>query len=150
MVYLPHEQMASAAVISVCYSANLLQWQRFAPFSCKCSVFSHDRDLLFLLFSESVFESVNLSIMTEIWSSHIQRVSVWISKSFYYDRDLHFSYPESQCLNQWIIHLWQRLALFLSSESVFESVNHSIMTEMCSFLSSESVFESMNLFCSLP
>lgn len=61
-----------------------------------------------LSFSRSVFETVNLSVMTELHSSLIQWVCVRLSEP----------------LSQWIFLAWERFVPLSISRWVFEPVNH--------------------------
>lgn len=85
-----------------------------------------------LSFSRSVFETVNLSVMTELHSSLIQWVCVRLSEP----------------LSQWIFLAWERFAPLSISRWVFEPLNHLNQWMFLSFAPlsfSGSVCESVNL-----
>lgn len=91
-------------------------------------------NLTLLSFRGSVFQSASPWIMTEIVSSLIQQISIWISKSLGYDWDWLFFNSAAQYLNQWILRSWLWFAAEDFSRSLIESVNLLMINDIHSSL----------------
>lgn len=127
--------------------------------------FQSNEWFIHLFFSSSVFDSVNLSVTTKMFSSLMESVSVWLSESLGQDRDLSpfaqrfrmwisesfgradslISHWVNQCLNKWIFYSgpW-----FIPVCSLVQYLNQWIFLLQPKFTPlpfSESVFESVNL-----
>lgn len=83
-----------------------------------------------LVFSRPLFESLNHSVTTRIHLLLIQQGSVWIIKSFGHDWDSIQLPSADKCVNQWTIWSWLRFVLLVFNGSVFESVNHLLLTKI--------------------
>lgn len=78
-----------------------------------------------------VFDPVNLSFMTEIHSSLVPKISIWLCESFSHNWKSLLSRSAAWCLTQWIFFMAKTL---LFNTSVFDSLILLEMAKICSSL----------------